>query len=291
MTDFLHALAQHSFLQYALVAGLLSSIACGIIGSYVSARGITYIAGGIAHCVLGGLGAAKYCQVVLGWQWLTPLMGAVVAALAAAVIIGLVSLRWRESEDTIISAVWALGMATGVLFIWGTPGYSENLMSYLFGNILMVGRGDLWLLALLDAVVVIVGLVLYNQLLAICFDEEFARLRGLRVEAYYILLLCLIALTVVLLTIVVGLVMVIALLTLPVAIAARFAKSLWQVMIIAAALTAVLTTLGLAVSFHADLPSGATTIVLVGAAYLVAMAGWAIASRIRRARTTARSDA
>ncbi len=287
MAEFLRAVAEHSFLRYALAAGLLSSIACGVIGSYVAARRITYIAGGIAHCVLGGLGAAKYCQVVLGWEWMDPLFGAVIAALVAAFIIGFVSLRWQESEDTVISAVWALGMAAGLLFIWGTPGYSENLMSYLFGNILMVGGRDLWLLGLLDAVVVGVGILLYHQLLAVCFDEEFARLRGLRVEAYYILLLCLTALTVVLLTMVVGLVMVIALLTLPVAIAGRFSKSLWQVMILAGGITAILTTLGLGISYNADLPSGATTIILAGAAYLLSAGVSTLSARARRNRVSA----
>lgn len=270
MYQFLQALGEHPFLQYALAAGLLSSIACGVVGSYVAARRITYMAGGIAHCVLGGLGVARYCQVVLGWQWLTPVIGAAAASLLAAVIIGLVTLRWREREDTVISALWAVGMATGVLFIWHTPGYNENLMSYLFGNILMVGGRDLWLLAALDVVVVFIGLAFYNQFLAICLDEEFARLRGINVEVFYLLLLCLTALTVVLLTMVVGLVMVIALLSLPVAIGARFCRSLGQVMLVAVLSTMALTCLGLVIGYTADLPMGATTIMLAGAAYLLA---------------------
>lgn len=282
MLEFWQALGEHAFLRYALVAGLLSSVACGVVGSYVAARRITYIAGGIAHCVLGGMGAARYAQVVWGWEWLHPLYGALAAALLAALIIGWVTLRWRQREDTVISALWAIGMAVGILFIWGTPGYNENLMSYLFGNILMVTPGDLWLIAALDLLVLVLGLGFYKELVAVCFDEEFARLRGVRVEVHYLMLLCLTALTTVLLVTVVGIVMVIALLSLPVAVAGKFSRSLWQVMLIAAALSALFTTAGLAISYGADLPAGATTIILAGGVYLLVMAGSALLLTLRR---------
>ena len=269
MSEFLADLQRHAFLQHALLTGLLVSVACGIIGSYVVARRITYIAGGISHCVLAGMGVARYCQTVCGWQGLHPLIGAALAALAAGLIIGLVSLKAKQREDTVISAVWAIGMAVGVLFIFKTPGYNQDLMSYLFGNILMVSSRELWLIAGLDAVIVTVGLLFYNQLLAVCFDEEFARLRGVRADFYYLLLLLLTALTVVLLVSVVGIVMVIALLTLPAAVAGEFFRRLWQVMALATGLTACLTTAGLALSYGPDLPPGATTVVLAGVVYLL----------------------
>lgn len=284
MSEFLRALGEHEFLRRALLAGVLCSIACGVVGTYVAARRITYIAGGIAHSLLGGMGAARYLAVTKGWAWLTPLHGAVAAALIAAGLIGLVSLRWREREDTAISAIWAVGMAVGVLFIARTPGYGEDLMSYLFGNILMVAPGDLWLIAVLDAVILAVGLLACEQLLAVCFDEEFARLRGVPVEAFYLVLLCLTALTVVLLVTVVGLVLVIALLALPVAIAARLAGTLWKVMLASAALSCAFTTLGLAVSYDANLPAGATTIVIAGAAYLLVALGAGTVARLRALR-------
>jgi zinc transport system permease protein len=273
VTEFLDAAAHYAFVQYALLAGVLASIACGIVGTYVVVRRITYIAGGISHCVLGGIGAALYFQRVHGWQWLSPLYGAIAAALAAAMIIGLVSLRAKQREDTVIGALWAIGMAVGVLFIAKTPGYSQDLMSYLFGNILMVSKSDLWLIAALDALVVALGLLFYNQFLAVCFDEEFARVRGMRVEFYYLLLLGLTALTVVLLVTVVGIVLVIALLTLPVAVAGYFARRLWQMMALAAFFSMFFTTAGLAISYHPDLPAGATVIVLAGAAYLLVVVG------------------
>jgi len=271
MIEFFTTLPASTLLQNALLAGLIASVACGLIGSYVVTRRISYIAGGVAHCTLGGMGAARYLQIVHGVQWLQPLHGAIVAAVAAALIIGWVSLKGRQREDTVISALWAIGMAAGVLFIARTPGYSEDLMSYLFGNILLVSRPNLILIGVLDVIVVALSLLFYNRFLAVCFDEEFARLRGVSVEFYYLLLLTLTALTVVVLTTVVGLILVIALLTLPAAIAGHFVQRLWQMMLVAVVLSGLLTTAGLALSYQPELPAGATTIVLAGACYLLTL--------------------
>ena len=256
MTEFIDALSEHAFLRRALLAGLLASVACGVVGTFVVTRRITYVAGGIAHCVLGGVGAAQYLRVTQGWSWCHPLYGAIIAALGSALIIGWVSLRLKEREDTIIGALWAIGMAVGVLFISQTPGYAENLMGYLFGDVLLVTGDKLWLLALLDLVVLGLVLTFYDQFLAVCFDEEFAELRGVRVGFYYLLLLCITALTVVLLVTVVGIVMVIALLTLPVAVAGHFSRSLWQMMLLSVGLTMIFTSAGLALSYGANLPGG-----------------------------------
>jgi len=282
VSEFLTAVREHEFLQVALLTGVLSSIACGIIGSYVVVRRITYLAGGIAHCVFGGLGAAQYFSVVYGWTWLHPLYGATVAALLAAIIIGLISLRARQREDTVIGAIWAIGMALGLLFLARTPGRQVDPMSYLFGSFLMVTRSELWLLVALDLLVIAVGLLCYRQFLAVCFDEEFAWLRGLRVQVYYLLLLCLTALTVILLVSVVGIVMVIALLTLPVAVAGHFCKTLWQLMLVSVLLSMALTTAGLAISYEPNLPAGATTILLAGGLYVLVMAGARVLPLVRR---------
>ena len=270
MAQFLTDLQQYQFLQNALFTGILASVACGIIGTYIVIRRISYIADGIAHTVLGGMGAALYFHKVYHWQGVVPLHGALVAAVIAAVVIGLVSLWAKQREDTVISALWAVGMAAGIVFISRTPGYNEDLMGYLFGNILMVSSSDLWMLAGLDIVIVAVGLLFYNQFLAVCFDQEFARVRGVKVELFYLLLLCLAALTVVVLATVVGIVMVIALLTLPVAVAALFSTTMWRMMIISSILCAIFTTSGLMLSYGPDYPAGATTIIIAGAIYLAA---------------------
>jgi zinc transport system permease protein len=284
VAGFLTDLLQHQFLQNALWASLLASVACGMIGSFVVVRRITYVAGGIAHCVLGGMGAALYLHKVHSVTWLHPLHGAVIAALLAALIIGVVTLRSKERADTIIGAVWAIGMALGILFISMTPGYTEDLMSYLFGNILFVSATDLWLLLALDAVVVVLGILFYNQLVAICFDEEFARLRGVRVELHYLLLLTLTALTVVLLTTVVGIILVIALLTLPAATAGRFTRNLWQMIAAAMILSTLFCVTGLWVSYEPNLPAGAVIIVIAGLAYFIAALGRGMLHRMRRER-------
>lgn len=278
MSQFLTDLQHYPFLQYALLTGILASVACGIIGTYIVVRRISYIADGIAHTVLGGMGAALYLHKVYHWNEVVPLHGALVSGVIAAIIIGLVSLRAKQREDTVISALWAVGMAVGIVFISRTPGYNEDLMGYLFGNILMVSSTDLWMLAGLDAIIVAIGLLYYNQFLAVCFDQEFARLRGVRVELFYLLLLCLAALTVVVLATVVGIVMVIALLTLPIGIAALFSTTMWRIMAISTILCAIFTTSGLALSYGPDYPAGATTIIIAGAAYLAATTfKWAFA--------------
>ncbi len=271
MNEFIFAFKNYTFIRYALITGILAGIASGIIGSYVVTKRITYIAGGISHSVLAGLGAAAYCRVIFGWERLDPFYGAIFAALFAAFIIWLINI-WgaKQREDTVISAVWVIGMAIGILFIFKTPGYHEDIMSYLFGNILMVSSDELWLLAVLDVFIVAAGLLFYNRLLAICFDEEFARVRGINVESYYLLLLCLIALTVVLLVKAAGIIMVIALLTLPAATAGHFVKKLPHIMLLSAFLTIIFNSLGLFISYKSDLPAGATIIVLSGAVYLAA---------------------
>jgi len=272
MSDLLTAFAEHRFLQYALLAGLLAAVPCGVVGSYVVIRRITYIAGGIAHSVLAGLGLVHYLQVVHGMTALSPMMGAILSALVAAAIIGWVGGRLGQREDSVIGAVWAVGMALGVVFIALTPGYTTDLMSYLFGNILMVTARDLWLAGGLVLLVLVVTGLFHRQLLAVSFDAEFAELQGVPVGRFTALLLGLTALTVVVLVSVVGIILVIALLTLPAATANLFARRLGGMMALAVGLCAALTVGGLALSYGPDLPAGAVTILLTGLVYFAAVA-------------------
>jgi zinc transport system permease protein len=262
MSELIQAFSEYAFLQTALLAGLLASIGCGVIGTFVVVKRIAFMAGGIAHSVLGGMGAALY----FGFD---PLLGALAAAVISALLIGMVRLAWNAQEDTLIGALWAIGMAIGILFIVKTPGYSTDLMSFLFGNILLVPRRELWFMAGLDLVLVLTVVLFYRQLLAVTFDEEFARLRGVPVTFFYLLLLCLVAVTVVLLIQVVGLILVIALLTLPAAIAGHYVHSLGGMMLIATLLGGVFTSAGLALSYGPDLPAGPTMVLLAGSVYVV----------------------
>lgn len=275
MTEFLFALASHGFLQAALLAGVLASIGCGVMGTYVVVKRIGFLAGGISHSVLGGMGAALFFNQ-------DPMHGALAAAVGSALVIGWITLRFQEHEDTLISAFWAVGMAAGILFIAKTPGYGVDLMSYLFGNILLVAPQDLWLMVGLDVVLVATVAFYYRPLLAVTFDEEFARLRGVPVTLFHLLLLCLVAVTVVLLIRVVGLILVIALLTLPAAVAAQYAATLGRIMVVATLLGAAFAIAGLAFAYDADLPAGATIILVAGATYLASTLWQGVRRRLVR---------
>lgn len=274
---FFEDLTAFPFLQYAMVAGALASVACGVMGTYVVVRRMTYMAGAIAHSVLGGMGAARYAQRVHGVEWATPLLGATVAAVLVALILAWVTQAGREREDTVLSAVWAVGMAVGFSFIQATPGYEEDLMSYLFGSILLVRPVDLWYMGILNAVILVLVVVCYDRFLLVSFQPELARLRGISVRLHHGLLLVLTALTVVLLTQVVGLVLVIALMTLPAATAGYLTRRLWSMMLVAGVLCVGVTWGGIVISYAPDLPAGATVIELAAVLYLTVMGG----SRLR----------
>ncbi|CAH9019123.1 metal ABC transporter permease [Candidatus Nitrosacidococcus sp. I8] len=260
--NFWETLITTTFLQNALIAGILASLSCGIVGSFVIVKRISFLVGGIAHAILGGMGIAYY----LGKD---PFLGALFAALLAALVIGWVNLRWKEQEDTLISALWSIGMAIGIIFISQAPSYNVDLMAYLFGNILMVSIQQLYLMAGIDIAIILIIFLFYKQFLAISFDEEFANLRGVPVIFFYLLLLCMVAITVVLLVQIVGLILVIALLALPAAIARQYTKSLVGMMILASFLGAIFTTTGLAISYEPDLPTGSVIVLVTGAAYLI----------------------
>lgn len=282
MMIFFQDLLSFPFLQYALIAAVLASVAAGITGSITVVRRSTYIAGAISHCVLGGLGAARYFQVVYKLEWLHPMMGALTAAIAAAVVIAWVTVSARERIDSVLSIVWALGMAAGISFIMKTPGYSQDLMSYLFGSILMVTPSDLVLMAILDVIIIAAVLLFYHPILATCFNEESARVKGTPVKLVIFILTIMTAITVVLLTQIVGIVLVIALLSIPAAAASRFSGSLLFMMVGATILSLLFMVVGLAVSYTPRLPAGATIIQVAAVGYGLALASVTFARYWRR---------
>jgi len=270
MTDLIQILTHpdYQFLRNALIVGLLASISFGIIGTYVVTKRISYLAGAISHSAFGGIGAALYLNRTYGLSWLDPMMGAVVSALAAAIITGLVSIYAREREDTVIGAIWSVGMAAGLIFIDLTPGYFE-ISSFLFGDILLISSKDIIMVLVLDTFIVATTLLFYNRLLAVCFDDEFATLRGINAHGYYIFLLCLTALTIVLLVRIVGIVMVIALLTLPAAVAGKFTTRMWKMMLLSIFFCMAFNTAGLGLGFFQGLSSGPSIIIIAGLTYLM----------------------
>lgn len=280
MVEFIQAVLDPdiAFLRYALIMATLASVAFGVVGSFVVARRISYIAGAIAHAILGGIGLAVYLNRVHEWFWLQPLHGALFAAIVSALIMAWVRWLGTEREDSVIGAIWSVGMAVGLLFLALSPGYT-NPTGYLFGNILLISRTDLWLVVLLDFVVLAVALLYYPHLQAVCFDEEGAKLRGIATHVFYALLLCLTGLTIVLLVSVVGIVLVVALLTLPAAIASQLTHTLARMMLLACALCFAFSSGGLAISYQMDWPTGPSIILLAGTVYLTVFVARKVANR------------
>lgn len=263
---------QYDFMRNAVAAGLLAAVACGIVGVYVVVKRMVFISGGIAHTSFGGVGLGYFLGI-------NPIIGALVFALASGVTIGLVTRRTKLPEDTAIGVLWAMGMALGVVLIGLTPGYAPDLMSYLFGNILTVPAGDLVLMLVLDLIIVGIVVALYKEYLVVAFDEEYATAVGMPVERLWLLLLGMIALTVVVLIRVVGMILVIALLTFPAAMARRFTHSMKAMMALSVAFGAAFTIGGLALSYVLGLPSGATIILLGGCSLAVALILTSVRSR------------
>ena len=264
MIDALH----YEFVQNALLAGLLVSIACGIIGSLIVVNRMVMLSGGVAHAAYGGIGLAIFCG-------LSPFLGAGLFSVAVALIMGILTLKNRERADTIIGVIWAVGMAIGIISIDLSPGYNVDLMSYLFGSILTVSHNDLWLMAGLDIIILGVIFLRYREFIAMSYDEEFAGLRGIPVRRLYFTLLVLSALTVVVTIQVVGLILVIALVTIPPYLAEQYTRSLGQMMVVSTAFSALFTVVGLYLSYRFNLTSGATIIMVAAVVYgIVFGIGW-----------------
>jgi len=263
------------FMRNALMTGLLVSVACGVIGTFVVVKRIVFVSGGIAHAAYGGIGLGYF----LG---LDPVLGAVIFSLAAALGMGTVQRRTGERADTLIGVMWAIGMATGIILVDLSPGYKADLLSYLFGSILAVPSSDLVVMVVLNLVIVACVALFYKELVAISFDEVFATVESVPVGAMYLVLMGLVALTVVMLMRVVGLILVIAMLTIPAAIAGRFVKDMKRMMILASGLGMLFMTAGLWLSYFLNLTSGATIILLAGLGYLVSIGLQWLGARSRR---------
>jgi zinc transport system permease protein len=261
----------HIFLLMALAAGLAASVTSGIIGSYVVTKRIVFISGSISHAVLGGMGFFLWLRRTYDLTFLSPLQGALVFALLSAALLGWVHLKYKEREDSIIAALWATGTSIGVIFITFTPGHNVELMNFLFGNILWATQGDLTSLLLLDALVIGCTLLFYKKFQAICFDEEQAALQGLSVKALYIFLLCLVALSVVVLIQVVGAILVIAMLTIPTAATSNMTRRLSSLMKASVAASMFFTTLGIYISYELNWPPGATITLVAAAFYAISL--------------------
>ncbi|MEA3498528.1 MAG: metal ABC transporter permease [Campylobacterota bacterium] len=245
----------YEFIQNAIIAGVLVSFASGIIGSLIVVNRMVFLAGGIAHTSYGGIGMAVYFGFPI-------FLGASLFSVAAALLMAYITLNQRERIDTFIGLIWAVGMAIGIILIDLTPGYNVDLMSYLFGSILAVSSEDLYFMGCLLGLIVFVITFWYREILAVSYDSEYASLRGINVKLFYTIILVLSALTVVISIKVVGLILVIALLTIPIYIAEKLSGSLASMMFISGVLSSIFTLAGLYLSYSYDLTSGASIIMV-----------------------------
>jgi zinc transport system permease protein len=257
----------NALLISSFLAALFASVACGIIGSYVVVKRIAFLSGGVSHAVLGGIGIALWLERAKGVSSASPLLGALIAGVISSLLMGYVYMRYKERQDTLIAAIWALGMSLGILFIAATPGYNTELSNYLVGSLLWVSNQDLRWLFVLDLFLIATTFILHTRFLALCFDENQAKLQRLSIELYYMLLLLLIAVTVVMLVQVVGIVLTMAMLTIPAAMANLFTTRLSHMMCIAVAFSALFFVLGTGVSFFFDWPTGATIACIASLGY------------------------
>lgn len=252
MSNFIELFA-YEFFQKAFLAAIFASISCGIVGSYIVSRRIVFISGGITHASFGGIGLA----FLLGFN---PLAGAVIFAVGAALGIQFFTKVAKVREDSSIAIFWSFGMALGIIFVFITPGYTPNLMSYLFGNILTVTISELIWMFVLNLVIIFFFSVYFRKILYIAFDEEFARASGLPVALFNYITITLIALTVVLNIRVVGIILILSLLTIPQATANLFTKNFKSLLILSSVIAFLGTMAGLFISYFMDIPSGATII-------------------------------
>lgn len=260
------SLLTFAFMRWAIAAGVFSALACGLIGPFVRVRRLAFLAGAVAHSALAGLGAAQY----FGFS---PDLGALPAAVFSALLIGWLEKRGNGHghEDALIGAIWAIGMAIGILFIARTPGYNVHLMSYLFGSILTAGPDRLWIMGIGLTIVAVTLVALWRPMIAVALDPDFARLRGLPVVWLDRLLLVVIAIAVVLLIKVVGLILVLALLTLPAAVAAHWAQSMPHMVAIATLSSLLSVGIGMTVAIWLDWPAGPTIILAAASVFALSM--------------------
>jgi zinc transport system permease protein len=255
-----------TFFQNAVLAGVLASVACGVIGSLVVVNRQVFLAGGVAHAAYGGVGLAFFFGL--------PVLPTAVAFTAlAALLTAHFTFGRRERTDSFVGVLWASGMALGIILIDLAPGYNVDLMSYLFGSILTVSRGDVAAMLLLDAIILLAVWRWYGELLSLSFDMEYARASGIPVKRLYGLMLIMVAVAVVLVIQVVGLILVIALLTIPPMLAETGSRSLSRMMLGASLWCLVFCMLGLGLAWQFDLASGAAIIAVAAASFFIIRIG------------------
>ncbi len=259
--DTFFALFSYTFFQNAFFAAGLASITCGIMGTYIVSKRMVFITGGITHASFGGIGIAYF----FGFN---PIFGAGVFALLTALGIESLTKKAEIRNDSAIAILWSVGMAIGVIFVYLTPGYAPNLMSYLFGSILTVTGADLIYLIILSFIIILFFSLFYRLILFVAFDEEFAFTRNAPVNLINYLLISLVAVTVVLNIKIAGIILVLSLLTIPQNAANLFTTDFKKIIYLSILIGFTGSFSGLIIAYLMDIPSGATIIFCLSALYL-----------------------
>ncbi len=278
-------------MELPLLTAAAASIACGTVGTLTLVRRNTYVAGAVSHSVLAGLGLAQFLAVARGIEWFSPTLGALLAAISAALFIAYMQTGKTAVNDAALSTVWTVGMAVGIAFMNATPGYQNDLMNYMFGSILLVSADDIITMFALDAAIITSIAIFWRGILSVCFNSELAEARGVNTKLFETIISLATALAIVLLVRVVGIVLVIALLTLPSMAARQFTRRIIPMMALSAVIAFLSMAAGLAISWHLD--SQPSPPIVISSA-LIAIAAYAIVngrSRLRgiRARRSRRS--
>lgn len=271
----LDAILKYTFLQNAILSALLASIVCGVIGTIIVEKRLVMMSGGISHASFGGVGFGYLVGI-------EPMIGALIAAVLSALGLAYVKHHVKSNTDTLAGIIWPLGMSLGILFVSITPGYPPALDSYLFGDILTVSKTDLWMTAILNLLILATIIPFFQTLKAYLFDREFAKLNGIRSEIADYVLYILIALSVVVLIRVVGIILVIALLTIPASIVRMFTFQFNRMMFYSAICGMVMCLGGLTLSYLLNVPSGAVIVLLGTSMYLSAAVAKRAGEKIKR---------
>ncbi|MCB0800106.1 MAG: metal ABC transporter permease [Bacteroidales bacterium] len=258
-------LFEYSFVVRSLLGALFASITAGLAGTYIVSKRLVFLSGGVTHASFGGIGLGYY----LG---MNPVVGAAVFGLGSALGMEYMSARGKMREDSAIGILWALGMAVGIIFIYLTPGYAPNLMSYLFGSILTVTDGDLIALGIISVVLIIYTALFYRTLLYISFDENYARTFTRHVDLFRYISVGLTGLAIVLNIRMAGVIMIIALLTIPANIVMLFTRRYLRIIVLSTVVSFVGISAGFAISWFTNLPTGATIVAVLVLFWLVARA-------------------
>ncbi len=253
---------EYSFVTNAVLLMLLMSVVAGIVGSYIVVRRMVFVAGGITHSSFGGIGIAYYVGM-------SPIVGALVFAILTALGIEMLGQKGKVREDSAIAMLWSLGMSIGVIFMFLTPGYTSNLMGFMFGDVLAVSHGDIIAMAVMAILISVATYVFYRPIMYVAFSPSFAKLMSWNVRLITMVMSIVVAVSIVLAIKAVGIILVLSLFTIPQTIANIYVKSLGKMMVVSVIIAILASSIGLSVAFAFDLPVGAVITALLAIVLII----------------------